>query len=68
MCEMIQALRIASKNQATSITIENESVDLKAGAAFFITYNPGYAAGKAELPEAVKFHFRSVALTRPNLA
>jgi len=65
MSQMIEALRFASQNQATSITIENESFNLKAGTAFFATYNPGLA-GKTEIPQAVKTHFRSIAFVRPD--
>jgi len=67
MSQMMEALRFASQNQATSLTIENESVDLKAGAAFFVTYNPGYP-GRTELPQAVKNHFRSITYARPDHA
>jgi len=66
MSQMMEALRFASQNQATSLTIENESVDLKAGAAFFVTYNPGHP-GRTELPQAVKNHFRSITMVKPDL-
>jgi len=39
IAQMLQVVRFASQNHATSITIETESVRLKAGSAVFITSN-----------------------------
>eukprot|EP01022_Parablepharisma_sp_SALTPOND_P016111 TRINITY_DN2328_c0_g1_i1.p1 TRINITY_DN2328_c0_g1~~TRINITY_DN2328_c0_g1_i1.p1 ORF type:complete len:2092 (+),score=299.17 TRINITY_DN2328_c0_g1_i1:7740-14015(+) len=65
IARQMMEIRMALVRGDTLFTFEEKEIPLKSNCGIFITMNPGYA-GRTELPDNLKVHFRPVAMMIPD--